>query len=634
SGLLAIDQSATDSVRLYRISSSPPSRLAQVEVGPRAKPDYAVALSHDGRLLAAGGTTDTVVLWNVTDPNRPVRLATLGGLKSTVYSLAFTPHDRELAAADAAGVVYTWDIAAPSHPSDRVVLDAPGGATVNAVAYSPSGNSLAAAGNAGLLAVWRAGSAVPSLARGTSATAFESVAFGPGTKLVVASGNNYTIETWSLSSTGTLHPLHGPVKVATSEVGATAFSPDGSTIAVGATDGSLKLYSARTLASVAVFGDPDPVTGVAFTANGRDLVSTDSGGITRIWPLPPSSYTEPGDVYSLTYSSSGRYLAAGSEGANGDVTIWGGTQTLRPKRLVDVSMPAGFGSAVGAAAISPDGDVLAAANFTAAIQLFDIRDKERPTTLGAALHGSKPNIEQLFFSPNGKLLLAGDDSGELRVWNVADPRNPRPLPTIKGAGGIQGIAFSRGTRLLATASTDKLVRLYNIADPQHPKLLATVGGFASYAYTTAITPNGRTLIAGSADGTIRMWSISDPAHPQLLGKPLSIPAGYVFQLAVSPDGRTLAAASTSDGVWLWNISDPSEPTLTGNLAAAQDSVFVVLFSPDDRVLAATGSDEALHLWYYEPREAAEAVCSDAGAPITRTEWNEYIQGAAYRPPCR
>jgi len=634
-GLVAVCQSTTDTVRLYRVSSKAPVRLAQVQVGARDDPDYGVALSANGHLLAAGGTTDTVVLWNVADPYRPVRLATLGGLKSTVYSLAFTPKDHELAAGDGAGLVYEWNVTDPARPIHPVVLDTPGDAQVTSVAYNSDGTNLAAVGNAGLFAVWRTGDDVPSVAPGVSTTDFESVAFGPRTELVVGSGNHDTIETWSFSSTGRLRPVLGPVTAATSEVNTTVFSPNGSMIAVGAADGSIKLWSTQALTQLTVFGDPYLVTSLAFTADGHDLVSADSDGLVQIWPLPPpSADTEPGSVYSLTYSSSGRYLAAGSAGPSGDVTIWGNAQSLHPARLVDIAMPSGFGPSDGAAAISPDGDLLAVANFTAKIQLYDISDVEHPTLIGTPLHRNTPNIEQLFFSPNGKLLLAGDDSGRIRIWNVTDPSDPRALPTIRAVGKIQGIAFSPGTRLLATASTDKLVRIYDFANPQHPKLLATVGGFASYAFTTAITPNGKTLIAGSADGTIRLWNISDPSHPQLLGRPLSVPAGYVFQLSVSPDGRTLAAASTSDGVWLWNISDPSQPTLLGNLTSAQDAVFVVLFSPNDRVLAATGSDNTLHLFYYEPQEAAKAICSVAGAPVTRAEWNQYIQGAPYRPPCR
>ena len=49
--------------------------------------------------------------------------------------------------------------------------------------------------------------------------------------------------------------------------------------------------------------------------------------------------------------------------------------------------------------------------------------------------------------------------------------------------------------------------------PSHPKLLAVLGGFASYAYCVAFTPDGRTLIAGSADDTIRLWDWPTPAIP-------------------------------------------------------------------------------------------------------------------------
>lgn len=635
-GLLAVAQSAADTVRLYQLAPKvgDPVRLAQVRVGASAAQDYAVAVSADGRLLAAGGTTDTVVLWNVANPRRPVRLATMGGLGSTVYSLAFTLQDREIAAGDANGTVVEWNVANPSRPTGRVVLAAPGGTEVKSVAFNRTGTVLAAAGNAGLLALWRAGATHPLAATGAAATDFESVAFGPATRLVTSSGNNDTVETWSVSTTGHLQPAHAPVTVATAEVNTAVFSPNGSIVAEGASDGSLRLYSTRTWAPLAVFGTPDPVTSLQFTADGRDLVSADSGGVTRIWRLPaPSTDTEPGNVYSLTYTSTGRYLAAGSAGANGDATIWSGAQTVHPTRVSDIEMPAGFGPAAGAAAISPDGRWLAVADATAAIQLFDTADPRHPEPVGTPLHGNKPYIEQLFFSPNGKLLLAGDDSGQIRVWNVADPRDPRVLPAIRADGKIQGIAFSPDSKILATASTDKLVRIYDIAHPERPTLLATVGGFRSYAYTVAITPDGRTLVAGSADGTIRLWDIADPSRPRLLAKPLAIPTGYVFQLSISPDGRTLAAASTASGVWLWNIATPSRPQLIGNLAAAQDAVFIVVFSPNDRVLAASGSDNTLHLWDYRPEQAAQAICSAVGASMTRAEWGQYIQGASYRPPC-
>jgi len=634
--LLAVAQSATDTVALYRLRPSGRTELAQVRVGPPSDSDFAVALSASGRLLAAGGTTDAVGLWDVADPARPRRLATLRGLSSTVYSLDFAPGDRRLAAADADGTVHQWSLTAGGRPAAGTVLRMPGDAAAKAVAYSPNGTWLAAAGLNGALAVWATGDPAPFVAAGTAGTDFESVTFDPrGTQLAVGSGNDHTLEIWDLSTGGRLQLAHGPFTVATSEVNSTAFSPDGSLLAVGAADGSLQLYDTRTWTPVATFGDPDPVTSLAFTPGGHHLASADSGGVTRIWPLPaPSTFTEPGNVYTLRYTTNGSDLIASSAGATGGVTVWSDANPLRPTRLADVAMPAAFGPAAGAAAISPDGHLLAVGNAEARIQLFAGADLAHLAPVGRPLHGDRPYIEQLGFSPDGRLLVAGDDSGQVRLWDVRDPARPRPLPTIRGTHGqILGFAFSPSGDILATASSDTKVRLYDLRRPDRARLLATVGGFASYAYDTTITPDGRTLIAGSADGTVRIWDISDPSHPRLLGPPLTGPTGYVFQLAVSPDGRTLAAATTAHAVWLWNIADPAHPRLTGTLGAAKDEVFAVGFDPKGPVLAASGSDDTLHFWDYQPAAAARQVCAQVGSAITRAEWARYVQGAPYRPPC-
>ncbi|MHB1553401.1 MAG: nSTAND1 domain-containing NTPase [Acidimicrobiales bacterium] len=634
--LLGVAQSATDTVALYRLSSSAPIKLALLRAGPASQQDFAIAISPDGRLLAVGGTGRTVDLWNIADPSRPVRLATLGHLGGTIYSLAFTSRGARLAAGDSGGSVHQWALDASGRPVAQRVLSVQGGDAVKAVAYSPHGTWLAAAGQNGTLDLWRTGDPAPLVAPGTGGADFESIAFEPaGTTFAVGIGNDDTIETWRLRSNGQLQLAHGPIAAASSEVTSTVYSPNGSILAEAAADGTLHIYDAQTMALLASFGDPDPITSLAFAAGGRSLVSADSGGVTRIWQMPPpSTYAEPGNVFSLGYALGGRFFVAGSGGPAGGVTIWSDANPLRPTRVVDVAMPAGFGAAAGASAVSPNGRLLAVGNATAQIRLFDLADLRHPFPIGPTLHAVKPYIEQLGFSPDGKLLVAGDDSGHVSIWNVADPAKPRPFPPFEQSPGeVIGFSFSPAGRLLATASSDTKVRIYDISHPGRPRRLASLGGFSTYAYDTAITPNGRTLIAGSAGGTIRMWDIADPSRPRLIGPRLSIPTGYVYALAVSPDGRTLAAASTTHEVWLWNIADPAHPQLLETLGAAKDEVFAVAFNPDNRVLVASGSDNTVHLWDYQPQDAARRVCALAGAPITRKEWALYVQGANYRPPC-
>ncbi len=631
--ILAVAQSATDTVEIYNQSTNPPTRLAQVRLPPGGQA-FAVALSPDGRLLAAGGTADRVQMWNVSDPARPRPLATLGGFSSTVYSVAFSPGGRRLAAADADGTVHRFDLSSTGRPVAQPLLRMPTGGAAKAVTFSPHGRRLAVAGAGGQLAVWIGSDPRPSVAPPAGTADLESVAFDPdGTRLAAGDANG-RVDNWDMSAGGRLTAAGGPAESASTETYATAFSPNGSILATGSADGSIHLYATSSWKVIATLRAPNPVTSVLFEG-GHRLVTGDSGGVTRLWSVPvPASYQEPGRIFVTDFSPQGRDLYVGTSGTTGGVDVW---SVASPGYLTDVAaihLPAGFGPLAGSAALNPAGTLLAAADSKPAIQLFRLAAPSTASPVGRPLTGNRPLIEQLGFAPDGKLLASSDDGGQVRLWDVTDPAHPRALPSIDtGNGEVLGFAISPDSRLIAAASTDGKVHIYDIADPGRPVLLSTVGGFSSYAYDAAFTPDGRTLIAGSADGTVRLWNVTDPGRPRLLGGPLTGPTGDIFQVSVSPDGRYLAAGSTNRAVWIWDISDPARPRLTDELQAARDAVFSVQFGPHGRSLVAAGSARTLYLWRYHTAAATQMVCSHAGDPITRAEWARYIQGAPYRAIC-
>ena len=632
--ILAVAQSATDTVEIYNQSTDPPTRLAQMQL-PAGAQDFAVALSPDGRLLAAGGTSDHVQLWDLTDPARPRPLATLGGFSSTVYSLAFSPGGRRIAGADADGTVHRFDLSPAGHPVAQPLLRMPAGGPAKAVAFSPDGRRLAVAGTGGQLAVWDGSDPRPSVAPPEGTATLESVTFSPDGRRLAAGDANGRVDDWDISAGGQLTAAGSPPQSATTEINAVAFSPSGTILATGAADGSIQLYDTSSWKVIATLKAPNPVTSVLFEPGGHRLVTGDSGGVTRLWSVPvPASYREPGRIFVTDFTPHGRDLYVGTSGTTGGVDVW---SVASPAYLTDVAaihLPAGFGPLAGSAALNPAGTLLAAADSKPAIQLFRVAAPSTAVPVGRPLIGNRPLIEQLGFAPDGKLLASSDDSGQVRLWDVTDPSRPRALPSLDtGNGEVLGFAISSDSRLLAAASTDGKVHIYDIADPARPALLSTVGGFSSYAYDAAFTPDGRTLIAGSADGTVRLWNVTDPGRPRLLGGPLTGPTGDIFQVAVSPDGRYLAAGSTNQAVWIWDISDPARPRLNEELQAARDEVFSVQFSPNGQSLVAAGSARTLYLWRYRAAAATQMVCSHAGDPITRSEWARYIQGAPYRAIC-
>jgi len=636
---LAVAYAAADQVSLYALAGRVPRRIATISAGSSSSQLFAVAFSPNAQLLATGGTDQQTTLWSLAKPAHPVKLAVIGGLGGTIYGLRFSPNGQLLAAADSDGTVRQWSLRTPSEPLARPVLTAPGRPSFQAVSYSPSGRTVAAAGANGSIAIWRVKGGVKPLATRTAgATTLTSIAYSPGGTTLAAGAQNSLIYLWHLDANGLPQTEHAPLHGFTSWVDSLTFSANGDYLAAGDSDNSLRVWATANWKYLATLDHPAPVTGVAFTPSGQSLITVDEDGTTRIWSFPPpATYTAPGSLYTIDYTANGGELAAVSGGPDGDVTLWNVANPWRPVQISAVTPPASFGPVAGVGAFSPNGKLLAVGNVQAKVRLVDLADARHPRLIGGVLGGAVPDIEQLNFSPNMRLLSVGDDAGRIHLWDVTDPANPSALPTLDPKGSssnVFGVAYSPNGKLMAVAAADDKVWLWDIADLKHPRRLAVLGGFKSYAYTVTFTPNGRTLIAGSADNTVRLWNVTDPAHPRALGPPLTGPTSTVYQVAVSPDGSTLAASTTDQAVWLWNIRNPAKPVAIADLTAATGQVFDVNFSPNDRTLVAGGTDQLLTFWDFHPSQVATRICALAGTPITRAEWAQYIQGAAYDPPCR
>lgn len=599
----------------------------------------AVVFSPDGTTLAAGTLGGTISLWTVRDPVRPVLLDRVSLPRAGgVNSIAYNPGGLSLAAASSDGKVYLWHVSSPRHVSP---LGAPVGAgvgAVNSVAFSPDGNMLAAAGVSKRVRVWKlARSGRPSGAglvlRGP-AKGLNAVAFSPDGAIVAAGADDNKVWLWDIAGGRRTAVRLPPLTGAASWIYSVAFSPDGNTLAAGSADDSTYVWKLASGALIARLPHPAPVLSVSYGRDDGMLATGDADGIARIWSLPGPVLTGPkGSVFTVAFSPDRGNLAVGS----GDKTIrlWAVTGINRADPLgppLTAAGPLDGTVAYGA------GGKLAAGGVDGSVQLWDVRDASHPVRLPAPPTALKSPIQYVAFNATGRLLAAGSMTGNIELWDVTNLARVRVLAVIPADAPGPGhttwaLAFSADSRLLATAGGDGLVRLWDLTDPSHPRQLGQpLTRLSSAVFQVTFSPHGRLLAASGGDGKVRLWDVADAFHPRLLTT-ISASTGTIYDVSFSRDGRMLATANTDSTISIWNIADPAEPDSLGSLAGQGGTVFSVAFSPSANVLAAGSQDGSTRLWMATPAAAASYICSIAGTPITRAEWDRYVPGRPYRPPC-
>ena len=244
---------------------------------------FAVAFSSDGTMVATGFGNGSASLWNAATGQLIHTIADPGG--KAVNSLTFSPDGKTLATGDENGSAYFWHFTGGGHAITlaRTAAD-PTGAGIWAVAFSPDGKTLATGDYHGSTYLWDVA------ATGNPTATFivpgqqdvTAVAFSRDGKTLATGNSDGTAYMWSLA-TRTNMVLSEP-----GTVWAVAFNQSG-LLAVGDMDGSTYLYDPATGDKKATLTDPasgsQGVGAVAFSPGGTMLAAGDTNGTTYLWKI-------------------------------------------------------------------------------------------------------------------------------------------------------------------------------------------------------------------------------------------------------------------------------------------------------------------------------------------------------------
>jgi WD40 repeat protein len=105
------------------------------------------------------------------------------------------------------------------------------------------------------------------------------IAFSPDRRRIAVASWNGTVKVADVATGQVIRTLTGHTR----GVPMVAYSPDGRYLASASLDHTVRIWNAGTLTLLRVITHPDPVFGVQFTPDSRDVVTFDAAGAVRVW---------------------------------------------------------------------------------------------------------------------------------------------------------------------------------------------------------------------------------------------------------------------------------------------------------------------------------------------------------------
>ena len=429
-----------------------------------------------------------------------------------------------------------------------------------------------------------------------------------------------------------------------------AFSNDGSILASGSIDKTVRLWDTEKRKHLAKFSlHKSWITAVALSYDGSILASGDANKKIILWDTETKEKSmelegHASGICALAFSQDGTTLASGSY--DGTIRFW------NPTTGKEISTFAtGHSKYITSLAFSNEDTILTSVDFNGTVNLWNMRTKQGHSYLNigqntrdgatflshdAMLYAAMGNNYTTAFYPLGSGWIGGGGGRRVtkfQVWNLST-REELHGPWTHQNYYINAVTFSPDNKMLVVSDRSKGILSWKIESGEETVLL-NLNQRSHWKNKLIFSPNGKMVAFQGGHSGSHIWDYETQQeitpeyhkrnssaisfspdnmmlviayHDQIVlwdivenefNERGSMKTGITEEITFSPDGKFIISASAhgwEDPIKVWDVETGNELL---SLNGHTEKIYVLRFSHNGKILATGSMDGTILLWDWE-----------------------------------
>ncbi|MBA3872596.1 MAG: WD40 repeat domain-containing protein [Anaerolineae bacterium] len=301
-----------------------------------------------------------------------------------------------------------------------------------------------------------------------------------------------------------------------------------------------------SFASQTVMAQAEGIIATAWSPDGSKIAVSGVSGLLQIRDI----YNQPirtltglsSSIWAVDWSPDSTKIVTGSD--DGQVIVWNIATGQQLGSLI------GLGNYVQDVDWSPDGSkILATGENSDTLFVWNASTFQQLASINAG------NCYSAEWSPDSTKIVAGNGIGYVNIFSAS---LGNPITSYSVDGGVEPVSWSSDGTKIAGGVSDIVNNTYKIViwDYSTGTVSATYSGHTDQVSGVEFSPNGQQIASASYDGTVRVWNVATGLQIGSFTKPQS----FTTSIAWSPDSSQLAFGGTDATLEI--VAAPVEPMPT------------------------------------------------------------------------